>query len=43
MGYINDVRCATEEQKKVVTEASNLFSLLTYLHFYIEEARSSNP
>jgi hypothetical protein len=42
-GYINDVRHATEEQKKVAVEASNLYSLLTSLRFRVEEARSGDP
>jgi hypothetical protein len=42
-GYINDVRHATEEQKKVAVEASNLYTLLTSLRFRVEEARSGDP
>ncbi len=41
--YINDVRRATEEQKQVAMEASNLYGLLTSLRFRVEEARSSDP
>ena len=42
-GYINDVRHASKEQKKVVMEASNLYGLLTSLCFRVEEARASEP
>jgi hypothetical protein len=42
-GYINDVRHATSEQKKVAVEASNLYGLLTSLRFQVEEARSDEP
>jgi hypothetical protein len=42
-GYINDMRHATEEQKKVAVEASNLYSLLTSLRYRVEEARSGDP
>jgi hypothetical protein len=41
--YINDMRRATEEQKQVAMEASNLYGLLTSLRFRVEEARSSDP
>lgn len=41
--YVNDVRNATQEQKKVAVEASNLYSLLTNLRFRVEEARSGDP
>jgi hypothetical protein len=41
-GYINNVRHVTEEQKKVAVEASNLYTLLTSLHFRVEEARSGD-
>lgn len=42
-GYLNDVRSATKEQKKVAVEAGNLYSLLMSLRFRVEEARSSDP
>jgi hypothetical protein len=41
--YINDVRHATREQKKVAMEASNFYSLLINLRFRVEEARADEP
>jgi hypothetical protein len=41
--YINDVRHATREQKRVAVEASNFYSLLTSLRFRVEEARADEP
>lgn len=41
--YLNDVRQATSEQKKVAVEASNLYSLLLNLRFRVEEAQSDDP
>jgi hypothetical protein len=41
--YLNDVRKATQEQKQVAMEASNLYSLFTTLRFRVEEAQSGDP
>jgi hypothetical protein len=40
--YINDIRHATSDQKKVAVEASNLYGLLTNLRFRVDEARSDD-
>ncbi len=40
--YLNEVRHATAEQKKVAVEASNLYSLLTTLRFRVEDARTDD-
>lgn len=41
--YVNDIRHATSEQKKLVVEASNLYDLLTNLRFRVEEAQTNDP
>ena len=40
--FINDVRHATSDQKKVALEASNLHSLLLQLRFRVDEAQSDD-
>jgi hypothetical protein len=42
-GYVNDVKNATREQKKIAVEASNLSALLTSLRFRVEESRPDDP
>jgi len=43
IGYINDVKNATSDQKKVAIEASNLSNLLINLRFRVDEARPDDP
>ena len=43
VGYLNDVRNATAEQRQVAIEASNLYGLLTSLRFRVETAQSADP
>jgi len=40
--YLNDVKHATAEQRKVAVEASNLYGLLTTLRYRVEDARTDD-
>ena len=43
IGYLNNIRNATAEQREVAIETSNLYGLLTSLRFRVEAARYADP